>query len=102
MKANYLFFMLFLAISCSKKNDPTSNLIDPKDANKLMEVIITPAGGETKQGEPPKTSIEPGTLEIKFVNNRDNKVIQNSPQNKQSINTYQGTNITIITAYSCT
>lgn len=100
MKKIVLFLFILNGFSCSKKNDPSTNLIDPKDANKLMEVIITPAGGETKQSEPPKTSIEPGTLEIKFVNNGDNNVIQNSPQN-QSINTYQGTNITIITAYSC-
>lgn len=100
MKKIILSLLILNGLSCSKKNDPSSNLIDPYDANKLMEVIITPAGGENKQSEPPKTSIEPGTLEIKFVNNRDNNVIQNSSQN-QSINTYQGTKITIITAYSC-
>ena len=98
MKKQILFLLLVITIACSKKNDPVSNLIDPKDSDKLMEVIITPAGGEKRQGDPPKPSAEKETLKLEVISNIE---ADKTSEISQTISANQGSVIYSAATYGC-
>jgi hypothetical protein len=98
--ANKFFLIIFISFSCSKKNDPASSLISPFDANKLSAVIITPDGGQTKQGQPPLSSAAIEVLTLTTRADASSNGVLNSPTS-QTVQATQGSQVNINCYYVC-
>jgi hypothetical protein len=99
MKKYSLLLFLTIVFACSKNTEPKVELISTRDANKLMEVIITPDGGVLKQGEPPAPSVEKGKIELTIQANNSSNNQQSTTS--QQVNTYQNQSFFISTRYEC-
>ncbi|MEY4539794.1 MAG: hypothetical protein RLZZ306_1551 [Bacteroidota bacterium] len=95
----YLSLIIVFILSCGK-SELEEVLIDPKNANEVAKIILTPDGGETKQGTPPATTTTAGTLVLNTKPDVANNGTQSSPTN-QVITAAQGASINLDCYYVC-
>ena len=96
----YLPLILLLVFSCGKSS-LEEILVDPKNANEVAKIILTPDGGETKTGSPPATTTTAGTLVLNTQPDATNNATQ-SNTTTQVITAAQGTSINLNCYYVCT
>lgn len=96
----YLPLLLLFVLSCGKSG-LEEVLVDPKNANEVAKIILTPSGGETKQGNPPPTTTTAGTLVLNTQPDVTNAGSQSNASN-QTVTTAQGGTVYMTMAYGCT
>jgi hypothetical protein len=95
----YLPLFLFFILSCGKSS-LEEVLVDPKNANEVAKIILTPSGGETKQGTPPVTTTTSGTLVLNTQPDATNSGTQSTPTT-QIVTAAQGATVYMTMTYVC-
>ena len=91
--------ILGMILSCGK-SEVEPDLINPSEANAVSKIVITPSGGETKQGTPPSPSSTQGVLTLTTQADPTVNAVQNGPS-AQVISAAQGTTINLNCYYVC-
>ena len=96
----YLSLLIIFILSCGKSG-LDEVLISPQNANEVAKIILTPSGGETKQGTPPPTTTTAGTLVLNTQPDATNNATQ-SNSTTQIVTAAQGASINLNCYYVCT
>jgi hypothetical protein len=95
----YLPLFIIFIFSCGKSG-LDEVLIDPKNANEVAKIILTPEGGETKQGTPPVSTTTSGTLVLNTQPDATNAGTQ-SNSTSQTVTAAQGGTVYLTMRYAC-
>jgi hypothetical protein len=96
----YLPLFISFILSCGKSG-LDEVLVNPQNANEVAKIILTPSGGETKQGNPPPTTTTAGTLVLNTQPDATNNATQ-SNSTTQTVTAAQGAAVNLNCYYVCT